>query len=387
MNILRVISSLNPASGGPSTGIRQSIAALEKIGIINHVLSLDSPKASYIRDQGFTVFAIGKGRTPWCYNPALKSWLISNLAQYDIVIVHGLWQYHNYAVWNVINKLKKRKSQRVPKVYIMPHGMLDPYFQKEPSRRLKAIRNAAYWNVIESKSVSDADGILFTCEIEQQLAKLSFKKYTPKREICVGYGILKPPSVDEIIPDVNFKEKVSALKPYILFIGRIHPIKGIDNLIRAYKLVGEKGIKLPHLVIAGPGFSTKHGIEISKLALGNLQIHLMDLVSGSEKWHLIRSSEALIHTSHKESFGVSIVEALACGKPVLITEKVNIWKEVIDKNAGLVAKDTIEGAAELIENWLTIKSVDRERMSQNAIKCFSERFSLEINSDKIAQLR
>ena len=106
-------------------------------------------------------------------------WLLSNLRRFDTVIVHGLWFYHTYAVFKVLKNIKKHKDKKlnVPKMFVMPHGMLDPYFQKTPGRKLKALHNWLYWKLIEGRILNEADGILFTCEKELNLAKETFSPY------------------------------------------------------------------------------------------------------------------------------------------------------------------------------------------------------------------
>ena len=76
----------------------------------------------------------------------------------------------------------------------MPHGMLDPWFQRDKSRRVKAVRNWFYWWLVERGVVNAADALLFTCQQELELARTTFGGYRPKREMDVGYGIAEPPA-------------------------------------------------------------------------------------------------------------------------------------------------------------------------------------------------
>ena len=123
----------------------------------------------------------------------------------------------------------------VPRLLIFSHGMLDPYFQRAAQRRLKAIRNWAYWKLIESRVINTADALLFTCETERILAQHTFRPYKPKEEINIGYGIVPPPMFSEEMTDA-FLEKCPQVagKPYLLFLSRIHYKKGVDLLIEAY---------------------------------------------------------------------------------------------------------------------------------------------------------
>ena len=127
----------------------------------------------------------------------------------------------------------------------MPHGMLDPYFQKSPERKFKAIRNLFFWYFIENKFINNSKGLLFTCEEEKLLAKTTFPNYYPKNEFIVGLGVETPPPFTMSM-EKEFKKNIKDWnnKPFILFLSRIHPKKGVDILIKAYlKLDADKWLK------------------------------------------------------------------------------------------------------------------------------------------------
>src|SRR5690606_34234799 len=156
------------------------------------------------------------------------------------------------------------KKQDQPKYFVMPHGMLDPYFQKAEGRRLKAIRNWLYWKLIEHKVVNNADGLLFTCEEERLLAKQPFKPYRTKKEYVVGLGIDVPP-IHHADMDKAFQDCCKSLenRPFLLFLSRIHEKKGVDLLVKAYETLASNATsELPALVIAGPGLDSPYGKQI-----------------------------------------------------------------------------------------------------------------------------
>ena len=134
MKILRIIPGMNPEQGGPCQGIRNSIPELQKLGVVNEVVSFDDPEADFLGEDAFTIHAIGKSKGPWRYNKKLVPWLLAHFNNYDVVVVHALWLYHSHAAIKAIQTFRKTHTKS-PKVFIMPHGMLDPYFQKAKSRR------------------------------------------------------------------------------------------------------------------------------------------------------------------------------------------------------------------------------------------------------------
>ena len=153
MKILRVIDSMNPHSGGPCQGIRNSVQAMVQYGVENEVVCLDPPDSEFISKDNFKIYALGPATSPWRYSGKLIPWLNENLAKYEAVIVHGLWLYSSRAVEKVM------RSKKSPPWFVMPHGMLDPYFQNSKDRRIKALRNRVYWKLIENKVVKRANGV------------------------------------------------------------------------------------------------------------------------------------------------------------------------------------------------------------------------------------
>ena len=98
------------------------------------------------------------------------------------------------------------------------------------------------------------------------------------------------------------------------------------------------------------------------------------MLSGDAKWGAYRAADAFVLTSHSENFGIVIAEALACGLPVLISDKVNIWREIEGGGAGLVEPDTVDGATSLLERWLNLPDPQRAGMRQRARTCFLDHF-------------
>lgn len=379
MKVLRVINTMNPKYGGPCQGIRNSIPEMLKQGVINDVVCLDDPKEDFIHFDDFKIFALGKSKGPWSYNPLLISWLVKNLDSYDAVIIHGLWLYHGYATDKAIRIFRKSNPSSKTKYFVMPHGMLDPYFQKAKGRTLKAIRNLIYWAAIEQKVVNGADGVLFTCEEELLLARRPFRPYRPHEELNIGYGIQAPPTFNESMLS-SFENAAGVVKDgtYILYLSRIHQKKGTDLLIKAFLKLKSELKSVPRLVIAGPGLDTAYGKEILAMAKGHDDIIFPGMISGDAKWAAFYGCIAYILPSHQENFGIAVVEALACHKPVIITKEVNIWREIEDSHAGIVVNDTEVGIYSALRELLNKTELELAIMSQEAYKLYLTKFNVKI---------
>ena len=213
--ILHIVDGLNPKLGGVAKAVESIAFGLAELGVKNDILTLDDEIFVNFNNAKIHVFTIGSGKGPWNFNPNLKIWLKKNASNYHILIIHGLWLYKNYCVWNLFYNSSHLKF------YVMPHGMLDPYFQKTDTRKLKSLRNELYWKFIEGKIINSATGLLFTCKEEMLLAHTTFPKYKPKREHIVSLGISDPLAM---LKDQNLKNNSSN---YYLFLSRIHEKKGL----------------------------------------------------------------------------------------------------------------------------------------------------------------
>ncbi|WP_184550113.1 glycosyltransferase [Mucilaginibacter sp. FT3.2] len=386
MRVLHVISSMNPETGGVCEAIRICANGLEELGVHNEVVSVDDE--IFNKADKFVQHALGPAKNAWYYSKTLLPWLADNITRFDAVIVHGLWLYHGYAVYKTLNSLKIKEAK--PKLFVMPHGMLDPYFQRARGRRVKAIRNVIYWSLIEKKLINSADEILFTCETELILARVPFWPYKPKLETIVGLGVMAPPAYSIKMAQV-FKNMVPQISdsPYLLFLSRIHEKKGADLLIDAYKKIAEEHLgpggdknaaSLPKLVIAGPGLDSTYGLQMQQIvaesALLKDLVYFPGMLTGAAKWGAFYGCEAFILPSHQENFGIAVVEALTCNKPVLISNQVNIWRELQEAGGALVADDTNIGTYTMLTNWHNLSSAEKETMGFNARYCYEQHFEV-----------
>ena len=123
MKILRVISSVDPRSGGPIEGIRQITPHLSGLGHETEVVSLDRPTDPWVTDFPVPIYPLGPGRSSYHYAPALPAWLRAHAAHYDVVVVHGLWQHGSFGAWQALH------NSQTP-YFVYTHGMLDPWFKR-----------------------------------------------------------------------------------------------------------------------------------------------------------------------------------------------------------------------------------------------------------------
>ena len=381
---------MDPITGGVSQGLRNSIPEWDTQGHATQIVCLDAPSAEYLKNETLPVLCLGPAQTSWQYSNKLYPWLIENLSDYDAVVVEGIWQHHSYAVYKAVGKLKRLKL-KCPKFYIMPHGMLDPYFQKAESRKLKALRNEIYWRLIESNCINSADAILFTCQEELLLARTTFKHYKPKSELNVGFGIPNIPSYTQEMKAAFMKlSHLTENEKYFLFLSRIHPKKGVDILINVYiELIKNSNLPLdewPILIIAGPGLDTDYGKDLVKKVFNNNlteKIRFTGMLSNDSKWGAFYGAEAYILCSHQENFGISVVESLACSKPVIISNQINIWREIDASNAGIICDNNAASLKLALSKWFELDNKQKNEMGKHALDTFKRYFHVKAASEKM----
>ena len=381
MKILHVITSMNPKLGGVCQVLRNLNPYLIEKGIHVEIVSLDDEHDDFGIHDNFVTHKIGYGKTSYQYQPKLVQWLKDNVSNFDYVIIHGLWQYPNFASYQAIKSLKKQ-NKKVPKVVIMPHGMLDPYFQKAPERRWKALRNEIVWALIEKRCINNADVIFFTCDEEMRLAATTFKGYKPLKTVNVGLGIQPPPENTDSFKEAFYNKcpKIKS-KKYFLFLSRIDEKKGVNLLINAYNELSDKNSNLPDLVIAGP-LDTQYAEDMVKLASNNHKIHFAGMLKDMAKWGAFYNCEAYLLPSHQENFGIAIVEAMACKKPVLITKNINIWSEIIQGGAGWIANlDEKESLKNVLSDVLNYSEEELALKGMKAFEAYQNNFKIETCSN------
>jgi glycosyltransferase involved in cell wall biosynthesis len=262
--------------------------------------------------------------------------------------------------------------------FVFTHGALDPWFKhKYP---LKHIKKQVYWGLFEHKVLRDATAVLFTTADEQDVSDGAFWPYKCNTKM-VGYGIGDPFARTRDRTEARHQLKIALPeigdRQFLLFLARVHEKKGIDLLLQAIARNSHK-YQGHAFVIAGPG-NHAYVSHLKALAvhLGlEKQLIWAGPLYGETKWAAIREAEAFVLPSHQENFGIAVAEALACSVPVLITNKVNIWREIVADGGGLAENDDVSGICRLLERWDGLYPEQRASMRDRARRCFLNHFEI-----------
>ena len=377
MRIMKTTHSLAPAGGGVATAIDVLSRAQQSLGHSVEVACMDDPASPWLTGRPYPVHAF-----PSCclrgygWSPAFSRWLRENLRRFDVVTIEGLWQYHGPAT------RAAALAAHIPYV-VYPHGMLDPWFRRAyPSKHRK---KALYWRLIEHRVLRDARAVIFTAAEELRQAEGEFRPWRA-RSVVASLGIAAPAG-DPTGRAHRWRERYPALasRKSLLFLGRLDPKKGVDLLLDAYAATyptpdRSSGLA-PALVLAGPesdpAYTTQCRAQAQKLGLQEgRDIFWTGLLEGDWKWTALEAADALILPSHQENFGYAVAEALAVGTPVLISKRVNIWRDIVDAAAGLADEDDAAGTQRLLAAHAQWTPDLRRRFSAAAHACFTAHFQL-----------
>lgn len=334
MKISHVIPYMHPNAGGPPVVVDRVCRGLAAGGHEVRVVTTDAFNTGgtdWVRAYNGGGYDLdvhpAYGRGAFSYSRSLASALRSVVAGSDLVHLHTVWTYPTLrAAWY---------CRRLGRPYVvMPHGMLDPH-----SVRRKRLKKWLYARLIEGPSLRRAAGLVCTHAEEERLARETIPGLP--RGWVVPLGADDPPGETRERLATGFFEKYGNLygRRVVLFFGRLHPKKGLDLLIPAFAQVAAK-LPTAQLVLAGPGDPAYvEGLSRSLADHGlNGRATFTGPLRGREKWGALAAADVFVLPSYQENFALTVAEAMRVATPVILSRRVNIWKDVVTGGAGLVTE-------------------------------------------------
>jgi glycosyltransferase involved in cell wall biosynthesis len=201
----------------------------------------------------------------------------------------------------------------------------------------KALRKALFWQLAGKRMLHDAAAVHYTALAEQQATEAS---------LGLNHGTVVPLGVDTLVEDPSkdsqsLSSEISGVEghPYVLVLSRLHPKKGLEVLLDAFLfLTRKKQFESWRLVLAGDGAS-EHVAKLRakvKAHHANSRVLFPGWLNGEKKNAALRQASLLALPSHHENFGLCVMEALACGVPVLISPHVNLAPDIQAAGAGWI---------------------------------------------------
>jgi glycosyltransferase involved in cell wall biosynthesis len=307
------------------------------------------------------------------YSRPLARWLRGHVAEYDLVHIHAVFSHACIAAARACRKAG------VPYI-VRPLGTLDPW-----SLAQKRLKKRLFWHLGVKRMLEGASAIHYTAAPEQQLVEESLGL---SRGVVVPLGVDVAPASSAAAEEQPTAGPPSGRSPYILVLSRLHPKKGLDLLLLAFlSLAGRREFSDWKLVLAGEGdagyVSTLRGIAESRGAGG--RIVFAGWLEGERKTVALRQAAALALTSRQENFGLCVIEALACGVPVVVSPHVNLAPEIEAAGAGWVTP-LERGALERTLAETMRDEPGRIRRGAAGLELVRRRFTWAAAGQQLAQL-
>ncbi len=350
MHILHVISSLDPAEGGPPVVVTRLGAAQQERGHEVDVLSHAGPgdrkriddMISSLPCNGLQhVHLLNRGgRIERLRANNSRAWLREHVGRYELVHLHGIWD-------PILNNAAREAARAGTDWIITPHGMLDPWCMSQ-GRLRKRVALAAW-----ARKMLSGSRFIHALNHDEELG---MKPHVGSARIEVIPNGVFLEELEPLPPAGTFRSRHQGLcldtKPFVLFLSRLHYKKGLDILVAAFERIHDEIPELD-LVIAGPddGYETTLQSLIEASPARN-RMHCIGPLYGEDKLAALVDCNCFCLPSRQEGFSMAITEALGCGTPVIITEACH-FPEVADAGAGLV---TSLDAAAVAEAMLQLAS-------------------------------
>jgi glycosyltransferase involved in cell wall biosynthesis len=340
-NIYHIVEDVSRASGGVRTVVKDIQTQFPDSKILTTVKDQDDLDIQEFSNKG-----------PWLYSSDLIAHL-NGLASTSIFHIHGVWMHAQYAA------AKTAAKSNIPFV-LSPHGMYEPWLWKEGRLKKKL-----YFKGVSSSAFAKARYIHAITPEEQK----NLQKLFPKTEVvCIPNAI----EIEEMV------ERNAPSRPYFLFLGRIHPKKGLELLIDVFASLKTLDFDLK---IAGPENAYTSQLKEKVKQLKDSRIEFLGAVRGQEKKQIFRNAYVFVAPSYSEVVGMVNLEAAMMGTPVITTHQtglLNKWSH----NGGILINPNREELRNAMVNASKWTNQERDTAGKKLREFVIKEYSWKVNKPK-----
>lgn len=356
----QIVPRIHSESSGTTYVVPKLCDSLHHLGVDVHLHVIRAAQQEYRYPLHVHRFWPGLERIG--YSPAMKKALSRALAAQNCIL-------HNHSLWMMPNVYSGQLAARYPqtKLIVSPHGTLSSWALNNSGARKRLL-----WQLGQRKAFEVAHCFHATAESEyEDIRKLGYRQPVA----VIPNGVEFP----EIMPPLAAEKK-----PYrLLFLGRLHPIKGLDNLLTAWRDLYQHFGQW-ELVIVGP--EDKPGYKNSlqqKIADDGLQnIRFADPVFGDDKGRLYAEAELFVLPTHSENFGITVAEALYQRTPAVVTDGAP-WKVLNSAECGWWIKNSVEELRRTLHHAMSLPREERATMGNKGHELVTHSFSWQEIGEKM----
>lgn len=368
MRILHVVASINRDVGGPSVTVTRLASALSEIGVDGTVATLDYPAhGPQLEVPGARVASIGAGRLARAlrgWSPEFAEQVVKQASQ-DVNLIHnhGLWMFPN------LYARRAARARRIPFV-VSPRGMLDSW-----AMRRSRLRKFVAWRLFERGNLTCADLFHATSEAEAAAIR-SVRLAQPIAVIPNGVDL---PTLASVPGRSLLEGTFPALRgrAWLMFLSRLHPKKGVAELLRAWHTVQAR--HPDHLLlIVGPdleGYGAAMRQYAREMRLES-RVVFTGALYGAMKACALAHADVFVLPTHSENFGVVVAEALAHGTPA-ITTRAAPWRELEESRCGWWIEDGGDALVVALDTALKLGPSELTAMGARGRALVTQRYAWE----------
>ena len=376
LNVLHVTPSMSPAWGGPTVAVSELTSELSRQGVGCEIVTTRGHRVgiNQVPSSGVPIYSFDTGfpaRIWTAYSGELPRFLNDKAPSFDLIHIHEVWHYPGYVAFRAASKHK------LPCVLTI-HGELSEW-----GLRQKALKKRIYRLILLDRMLRNVSALhAVTHSEKEQVVKLGYE--TP---VVVAPNGIEPAQFDALPDPVGFIQRFPALKGkrVILFLGRLHPKKGLDILAQSFSTIARRFEDAVLLVVGPNKFGTREKMESilgSEDLLGRTVF--TGLLTGEDKLAAMNCADLFVLPSHSDVLGIAVLEAMAARLPVVITEGCE-FPEVSEHGAGFVVEADEAPIVKAITMLLSDADL-RKRMGQQGRKLVTERYTWQATAATMANL-
>lgn len=350
--VVHVVSSLGPEAAGLSQAVRgMSHAAATQTGLPCWIVTRNEPRAAHAGSEDMTIVPV-RGPWPASWRQAVHQALASAQAERRraIVHVHGLWRPELH--WAVC----EARAKGLP-FALQPHGMLEPWALTH-----KGLKKRLAMRLYQRRDLEAAPLLVATAEAEYR----AFRAQGLRNPVAII-----PLGIDRVDEETS-SHRANPEERHLLFLSRIHPVKGLLDLIRAWARVSPAYPQW-RLAIAGPdeGGHLAKVLALAKSSGVAQSVRYLGMLQGEAKAAALRSADLFVLPTYSENFGLVVLEALAHGLPV-ITTRAAPWEDLLRHRCGWWTDVGVVPLTEALREAMSLSDEARKAMGVRAKACAAQ---------------
>ena len=339
MHVVHVVPAITEQASGPSYSVPRLCESIMRAGMEVELATLDWSRGT-VSLPYVTTFPVGFGPRRLGNSPKMRRWLEEAVfsGRADVIHNHGLWMMPNVYSGNACNSGRTR-------LVVSPRGTLSAWALGK-----SAFMKSMFWQLLQAPALRRVACFHATAQMEYE----DIRARGFAQPVCVLPNGIDVPPLDETR---------KGPRRTLLYLGRIHPIKGIDLLLRAWAAIGARFLDWDLHIVGPDNEDYLSKVQALAASLRLKRVVFRGPLYGNDKLEAYRSASLFVLPTYSENFGVTVAEALAAGLPAIVS-KAAPWADLERNGAGWWVDAGVDPLVACLEQALAKSSSDLVRMGR-----------------------